>query len=269
MKKNLLLMIFVFSLVLFGCDATQTDKPKDEPIADARIVGLTNETIDYGQLFNLLTDVKAYDYNGTNITGKIEVEGNVDVNTAGEYTLTYTVTGENEHEVSVTRLITVLPEPLDDAKLEGVSNKILLFGQPFNPLFGVNAYDYDNSDISSNVIIEGTVDVNTPGTYVLIYKITGENGVLVTKERTVTVKPNKPKVKLLFPTFEIHLGEEIDLLFCITASSDIDGDISSDLYVKDDDGFDNNVIGEYTIIYAVKDSTGVEGTNRRVITVNP
>lgn len=52
----------------------------------------------------------------------------------------------------------------------------------------VTAYDEEDKDITSRIIILGTVDINTPGVYTLIYKVTDSANVEVSKVIKVTVK---------------------------------------------------------------------------------
>lgn len=59
--------------------------------------------------------------------------------------------------------------------------------QPFDPRAGVTADDGLDSDLTSAIQIDGTVDVNTVGTYQLTYRVTDTGGNTVSVVRTVTV----------------------------------------------------------------------------------
>ena len=52
----------------------------------------------------------------------------------------------------------------------------------------VTAYDEEDKDITSRIMIEGTVDTNTPGVYNITYKVKDSSNVEVTKIIKVTVK---------------------------------------------------------------------------------
>lgn len=215
-----------------------------------------------------MTGVAAYDYDNSDITNDVTVEGSVNSNLEGTYTLVYKVTGANLNEVTATRVVTVEPEPKADATLQGRDLTTTL-GNTVDLMRYVTAVDYDGSDIKTNVTYESNVDFDTLGTYTVTYKVTGANGNEVTKTFSIQVNPNKPRIKVPYSQFTINQGEEMDLLICITATSDIDGDITNKIVIKSTGGFNKDVPGTYKITYEVKDSTGLIGTNIRTITVLP
>ncbi|KAF1299123.1 hypothetical protein BAU15_00315 [Enterococcus sp. JM4C] len=65
-------------------------------------------------------------------------------------------------------------------------------GASFNPLSANNnlsARDIDGSNITSKITVKSnSVNVNVPGTYEVVYQVTGNNSVTITKAITVTVK---------------------------------------------------------------------------------
>jgi ABC-type oligopeptide transport system substrate-binding subunit len=71
------------------------------------IAGAADAFLSVGEAFDPLTGISASDPEDGNITGDIVVTGTVDVNTEGEYELTYTVTDSDGEEVSVTRMVSV------------------------------------------------------------------------------------------------------------------------------------------------------------------
>ena len=66
------------------------------------------EIIQQGSHFDPMDGVSATDANGNDITNLIQVEGKVDTQTPGSYTLTYSVTDENGNSTSVERHIVVV-----------------------------------------------------------------------------------------------------------------------------------------------------------------
>lgn len=52
--------------------------------------------------------------------------------------------------------------------------------------------ELQGEDVTDQVVVEGTVDTNTPGIYQLTYIITNEDGFSVTKSRTVMVADTTP-----------------------------------------------------------------------------
>ena len=82
--------------------------------------------------------------------------------------------------------------------IDGLTNSTITVGAVFDPLAGVTAYDPtrdgDNPEgttpknlTGSIVIVSGSVDINTPGTYTLVYKVTSPYGIETTGERIITV----------------------------------------------------------------------------------
>lgn len=58
------------------------------------------------------------------------------------------------------------------AAIEGVSDVSIKAGDVFDPAAGVTAKDTCGNDITQRLVITGTYDCNTPGQYVLTYKVT-------------------------------------------------------------------------------------------------
>jgi hypothetical protein len=65
----------------------------------------------------------------------------------------------------------------------------------------------------------------------------------------------------------VILGDQVDLLEGITATDSIDGDITDKITIKDDGGFDKNLVGGYTVEYEVTNSTNVTSSFTREYTV--
>src|SRR5690606_9740902 len=68
-----------------------------------------------------------------------------------------------------------LTRTVDDAKgpeFSGLDAEAeIAQGQPFDPLEGVTAVDEIDGDVSAAIQVEGTVDVRTPGSYPLVYRV--------------------------------------------------------------------------------------------------
>lgn len=73
-------------------------------------------------------------------------------------------------------------------KISGVDNISVPLGQDFSPLSGVNAYDTTGSNITGKLTVQGEVNTNKAGEYVLIYTIEDAMKRSCTKYRYVTVK---------------------------------------------------------------------------------
>lgn len=117
------------------------------------------------------------------------------------------------------------------------------------------------------IIIEGTVDTNTIGTYTIIYKIMNDEGKNeVVKKRTVQV------VDLENPTL-ILKGDTIMQVYVDTtyrepgyeAKDNHDGDLTDKVTVTN--SLDTKKVGSYEIIYAVTDSSGNSTELKRTVQV--
>jgi len=115
MKKFMLVLLmtsFIVALTACGGGKTEPDPdPNPDPIVDknaAVLSGLEEESLTVGDTFNQLDGVSAIDEADGNITSSIIVTGEVDLATAGNYTLTYTVTDSDGNVTTGTRLVIVL-----------------------------------------------------------------------------------------------------------------------------------------------------------------
>ena len=69
---------------------------------------------------------------------------------------------------------------------EGISNLIIKAGENIELSEGVRALDSEDGDITSKINIYGTIDVNIPGDYSIIYSVEDSNGnkTIVTRDIT-------------------------------------------------------------------------------------
>lgn len=111
MKKLLMVLLMTsFIVALSACGGGGNDDPDPDPIDvnAATISGIVEVTLTVGDTFDKLDGVTATDAIDGNLTSSIVVTGDVDLDTAGNYTLTYTVTDSDDNVSSETRLIIVL-----------------------------------------------------------------------------------------------------------------------------------------------------------------
>lgn len=133
--------------------------------------------------FDTYAGISAVDGNGKAL--KVNVQGTVNAQWPGIYTLTYSATDEFGTTTSETNTVTVLEygEPdfygIDDVRF--VENTV----KSFDPRVGVSAQS--KSGKALDFTVEGTVDTTKPGEYTLVYKATDEFGHLNVERRTVDV----------------------------------------------------------------------------------
>ena len=140
--KRILGFLLMFAL-FFGLAACGGDDPIVPTVDDtktASITGTTPATVTVGDQFDPLTGVTATDTVSGDITSSITVSGAINLNTAGNYTLTYKVTGSDGNEVTVTRVITVLTAagcPVNQEKVNGIcvpipaTTIVIMHGAPY------------------------------------------------------------------------------------------------------------------------------------------
>lgn len=73
-------------------------------------------------------------------------------------------------------------------QLIGLDDKTIIKGSSFDALEGVTAFDREDGDLTSEIIITGRVDVTSPGDYVLSYRVKDSEGLEITADRRVTVR---------------------------------------------------------------------------------
>ena len=161
--------------------------------------------------------------------------------------------------------VVILGEP---PILSGVDDLTIPFGEEFNPLQGVQAYDAEDGDITDQIIVEGKVDIFTPGTYELVYQVTDSENQTTTATRIITVELPASSINQI-PTIEVNdrivkKGTNFDPLEGVQAYDVEDGDITNQIKVIHNN-VNTNHVGTYQVIYEVMDSQGAKAT--RLITV--
>lgn len=114
----------------------------------------------------------------------------------------------------------------------GIENTIVFINQYFNNMLGVTAMDNEGTNITKDVKVEGLVDVNTPGEYVLVYKVSDKAGNMATAERTITVRDNVAPVFAGVEDKTINPGEAFDPTAGVTAQDNVDGDVTANIQVE-------------------------------------
>ena len=71
--------------------------------------------------------------------------------------------------------------------IHGATDKTIFVGEQFDLRAGVTATDKKDGDLTDRIVIEGTVDSSTPGTYKLVYTVEDSQGLQASAERHITV----------------------------------------------------------------------------------
>lgn len=114
----------------------------------------------------------------------------VDVYTVGEYIITYVASDTSENSDSARRVVIIYrPAEVDTVPpilTIGDTAIYLTQGEEYAEP-GATAFDLHDGKLTDSIVITGTVDVNTPGTYVLTYSVSDSAGNSASGTRTVVV----------------------------------------------------------------------------------
>ena len=117
----------------------------------------------------------------------VTTTGTVNPNAPGTYTLTYSATA-NGFTTEVTRIVTVQDTVAPVITLNGANPMVVGFGTVFTDP-GATASDGCAGNLTSAIVVTGSVDTNTVGFYALTYTVSDPSGHTDTKVRTVEVSP--------------------------------------------------------------------------------
>ncbi|USF88974.1 immunoglobulin-like domain-containing protein [Candidatus Endoriftia persephonae] len=202
--------------------------------------------------------VSADDSFDGDISASVNISGSVDTSTVGSYTLTYSVTdAAGNAATQVTRTINVTADLTPPIISVNAPNPHTWETGPtvyIDP--GVTAIDALDGDITP-VLISGTVDTNTPGSYTLTYNVSDSSGNPATPvTRTVNViAATPPSITLLGDaTVTREAGSVAYTDAGATASDNIDGDITANILINNP--VDATTAGSYTVTYDVTDTSG-------------
>ena len=117
----------------------------------------------------------------------VTTTGTVNPNAPGIYTITYSATA-NGFTTEATRVVTVEDTVAPVITLNGSNPMQVGFGTTFvDP--GATASDGCAGDLTSSIVVTGSVDTNTVGFYALTYTVSDPTGHSDTEVRTVEVLP--------------------------------------------------------------------------------
>lgn len=208
------------------------------------------------------------------LTSSIVVGGDaVNTNVVGSYTITYNVSdAAGNNAVEVTRTVTVNPDTTAPViTLVGASIINLNIGDSYNEL-GATATDNLDGDLTSSIVITGTVNTSSAGTYFVNYNVSDSSGnaaIQVTRTVNVQADTTPPVITLIgASTINLLVGDSYNELGA-TATDNIDGNLTSSIVIT---GVVNTgLAGTYTVNYNVSDNAGNTATQvtRTVIVTEP
>ena len=181
-SKSILLIVVGIIILVFGIIFFIKFSAKDRVSYYIELNGEELVTIYKGNEY-IETGYVARDNKGNDLSDKVIIDSNVDVNVAGDYEIIYTL-----YDKTVKRYITVTDEPVGTTYmyLRGDSTIYLNIGEKYDDP-GVIAIDSIDSNLDDKVVVYNKVDTSKKGTYQIVYTVTNSTGVTTSIKRTVIV----------------------------------------------------------------------------------
>lgn len=160
-------------------DASFKDKPKTESTESTEKTDSTEST--EGSATGVIA------VGGCNLKHNDEIT----YSKSGDYDNTITVTDDAGNSTDIDIKISVIDAP----SINGISDKTVTIGDTVDYLNGVSASDGKGTDITGSIEVDSSkVDINTPGTYQITYKVTDSYGFSTGANCNITVNEKKEEV---------------------------------------------------------------------------
>jgi len=156
------------------------------------LLGDTEMELDNGSSYEEPGFTAVDDCDG-DITQQVTVEGAVNTDEAGTYTLTYTVADAAGNSITVVRTVTVKDMVPPELTLYGDSVVRLVIGNAYSDP-GYSALDNCDGDLTGQVEVVSEVNMYLPGTYTVTYSVTDASGNTATASRTVVMEDIQARV---------------------------------------------------------------------------
>jgi len=228
---------------------------------EAPIIYASDITLPVNTSFDVMANVEANDRLDGDITNKITVvSNNVNTSVVGVYSVTYRVENSNKKETTRTIKVTIRSNTAPTITAADISHDI---STSFNPLSGVSAFDHEDGNITSKIIVEtNNVNINALGTYTVTYKVIDSDLNTTTKTINVRIKENTNPV-ITASNLDITQHSTFNPLSGVSAYDNEDGDITNKIIVEG--SVNTSLVGRYDITYKVTDSD--LNTTTKTITV--
>lgn len=168
--------------------STRTVNIVDTQKPTITILGLNPVNVEAGTTYTDAGATSTDNYDG-NLTSAIIPSSTVNTAATGTYAVTYTVTDSSGNSTSTERTVNVADTKAPILALVGSSTMIVKIGHTFTDPGTTASDSFDTSVSSSSVIVTGTVNTATTGTYPLLYSVADASGNTATTTRTVNVIP--------------------------------------------------------------------------------
>ena len=150
--------------------------------------------------------------------------------------------------------------------LNGQSSISLTVGDTYTEA-GATASDNTDGNLTNNIVITGSVNTSSPGTYKVTYSVNDASNNTASIERTVIITPDTTA-----PIITLNGQSIIDVRLNsnfsdpgVNANDNVDGDISSS--ITSSGTVNTSSVGTYIINYSVLDAAGNSNSVSRTVNV--
>ncbi|WP_163936223.1 immunoglobulin-like domain-containing protein [Paraferrimonas sp. SM1919] len=149
--------------------------------------GSESISLDFKQSYQELGATAEDDLDG-DVTSSINISGQVDSLTPGQYLMRYSVTDSFGNTSELTRSVNVNHNQPPQFDVIGEQQIEVIINQDYvEP--GITASDVEDGDLTSQIISSSDLDVKTLGSYQISYQVTDLDGLSVKYIRTIKVVP--------------------------------------------------------------------------------
>lgn len=184
------------------------------------------------------------------------IDGFVDSDTLGTYTLTYT-TNLNDKVVSLERVVNVVDTTAPIITLNGSEENFVCLSKNYLEE-GFSALDNYDGDLSSSVIV-------SPIKNGFSYKVSDQSGNLAELKRSFTIEDTQAPTLDLIGSDTIKIQKDSQYIEYGALAEDNCGDVSSKIVINHN--IKSSVLGTYTVTYSVSDENNNTTTKTREVIV--
>jgi surface protein len=196
------------------------------------------------------------------VNGPVDVviSSNINAATPGSYIVNYSAVDSAGNRVNVTRTVNVIDATAPVITLNG--QRVLRQNED-TAYTEVGASATDNLDLTVDVVISGTLNPATPGTYTLTYTATDMEGNTATTTRTITFSDITPPVIMLVGASNITTSFNSPYTDAGATATDNSGEI---INVTVTGAVNPAILGGYELTYTATDAAG--NTTSQIRTIN-
>ena len=201
----------------------------------------------------------------SDLSDQLVISGEVDDQTPGDYTVTYTLKNYRRQDFQITRTVHVADTTPPELKLEDAEEDISVSAAELYEEPGYTAVDAVDGDLTDSVEIN--TEIINDSTRRITYKVSDSSGNTAEAERMITVKDSVPPEITLEGNNEMKVAQGDNYIDPgYSAFDDADGDITDSVTVSGE--VDTTRPGAYTIIYSVSDAAGNQTEMTRTVVVD-